>query len=192
MPRGKPNALKRAIIAEEQKQIFEAVLKGTSVTAAGEAVGVGRDTAYRRFRAACDEHPVMAIENYRTLELARLDRIVDRLTEILDASDAKNVVNAAQVLVRVQERRAKLLGMDAAIKVEQTLTVRNESSIDEEIRELSEMLGLNDPSSNPGNRTVSSTGTQTGTQVSEQSAPPVGVSEQPSEITEQTGSTDVR
>lgn len=105
-----------------------------------------------------------AIEGKKTelAELARISRYlldvmnrehicVDHGRVILDEGrrvlDDAPGIRAALGLVRVQERRAKLLGLDAPAKAR--VEVVTEDMVDAEIRRLTEKLDLNDRSALP-------------------------------------------
>src|SRR5262245_66645904 len=79
----------------------------------------------------------------RRIELERLDAVTQRLFSILNGDDAtaKDRIAAATALVRVGERRSKLLGLDAPTRVE-TTTDRFADMSDAELIEYARRLGV--------------------------------------------------
>ena len=117
-PHAKPNP---ARIAQEQEQALQLKLQGHSVRSIAQIMGMPPSTVQDRLQAAYDQlvHPVA--EEVRRLELERLDRWQLRLEEKLD--DGEDPVRVVPTALKVQERRARLLGLDAPERSEVTATV---------------------------------------------------------------------
>jgi hypothetical protein len=97
----------------------------------GELLGVSRSTACDMVRRGIADVPTERAEQTRALELEKLDRLERRALEVLDTDhvrvehgriilhdgkplvDYRPTLHAIATLVRVAERRAKLLGLDA-------------------------------------------------------------------------------
>ena len=108
--------------AERREEAVKMRLAGLSYAQIGDRLGVTRQAAFAYvsssladLRAATAE----AAEDVREMELARLDAM---LVPMLEAAEAGQQTAVDRVL-RIQERRAKLLGLDAAEKHETNLKV---------------------------------------------------------------------
>lgn len=73
-------------------------------------------------------------EELRTLELARLDELTQRAWGILDDEPPGVALQAIDRILKIQERRAKLLGLDAPTRVE--AQVQETTQQDIELQEL--------------------------------------------------------
>ena len=99
------------IAANRQRQDTAVRLRLEGHTWAEVAQGAGyahAEGACRAVRQALDRIPVANVEHYRTEELARLDALHQAWWDAALDGDPK----AATVILRVSERRAKLLGLD--------------------------------------------------------------------------------
>jgi hypothetical protein len=126
----------------------------------GEELGISTSTAFERVQRGMQAVPTEGIIEARRLELAKLNNIERRLLVVLgqrqprvdhgrviwdvDPGTGKRVrlldygpvVQAAAGMLRVQERRATLLGLDAPAQIRvETIT---EDMLDQEIRRFSE------------------------------------------------------
>lgn len=91
--------------------------------------------AVERALAAAVREPAAEL---RELELMRLDRLYLVASELLDGDDRDVRLKAVDRLVRISERRSRLLGLDAPTKIE-GFTI---DQIDAEIARLSAELGV--------------------------------------------------
>lgn len=88
--------------------------------------------AWKAVQRALGRVPQGAVEDYRRIELARLDRLwAAYWPKALGGN-----IQAAIYLLKVSERRSRLLGMDAAVAIRATVT----DALDAEIEELLEAL----------------------------------------------------
>lgn len=117
-PSAKPNPAK---VAQEQHDAFQLKLKGLSVRAIAQELGMAPSTVQDRLRAAYDDLVLPAADEVRQLELARLDAWQVRLEERME--DGEDPVRVVPIGLKVQERRARLLGLDAPERQELTTTV---------------------------------------------------------------------
>lgn len=122
----------------------------------GYADGSG---AYKAVQRALKAIVVEASAEVRSVELIRLDRMWIAAQAVLEAehfvvsqgkliykgdeplADDAPVLAALDRLLKIQERRSRLLGLDAPVKTQVTVT----DEVDEKIRALAEDLKLNDP-----------------------------------------------
>lgn len=88
--------------------------------------------AWKAVQRALARVPQGAVEDYRRIELLRLDR----LWAAYWAKALGGDLPAALYLLKVSERRSRLLGMDAAVAIRATVT----DALDAEIEELLEAL----------------------------------------------------
>lgn len=116
-PASKPNP---ATIADEQARAFRLKLDGLSVREIANHMGMARSTVQDRLDAAYDElvHPLA--EEVRQLELARLDRWQKRLEDRLEDGEAPERI--IPIGLKVLDRRAKYLGLDAPLRVDANVT----------------------------------------------------------------------
>jgi hypothetical protein len=112
-PASIPNPAK---VAEEQAACFEWKRKGLSVRAISQRVGLPRSTVQDRLDSAYSELVMPVAAEVRLLELERLDSWLARLEELLD--NGEDPCRVIPVAVRVSERRARFLGLDAPVQVD--------------------------------------------------------------------------
>lgn len=110
MARG--TAAEQADILTRQLKAIELRTRGYSYRAIGEQLKVSHVQAYRdvsaelkRLTSLRDEK----LEELRELELQRLDRLLHKLDEKIEAGQ----LTAMDRALRIMERRARLLGLDA-------------------------------------------------------------------------------
>lgn len=104
----KPSA---TTIAKEQADCLRLSLDGLVVREIADELGIPKSTVQDRLTAAMAELVLPAADEVRLKELARLDRWQRRLEQRL--TDDEDPVRVVPVALKVQERRAKLLGLDA-------------------------------------------------------------------------------
>ena len=91
---------------------------GWTFRAIAEAIGVDVKTAFRDVTDALADHRESYAEtaaDVRTVELARLDRLWRRAEDLLE-SDDDDGAKAIGAALRIMERRARLLGLDAQVE----------------------------------------------------------------------------
>ncbi|MEU8275711.1 hypothetical protein ACFYOK_10780 [Microbispora bryophytorum] len=127
--------------AEQAAQAYELRLSGASFRTIASVLGVSVSTAHDRVTSAIAERVDPLADQYRAVELDRLDALTARAWRIMtsdhivvqhgkivrdeDGNPVKDdgpVIAAIGVLVRISERRSKLLGLDAAVKVDAQVT----------------------------------------------------------------------
>jgi hypothetical protein len=102
-------ATAQAIAAVKRAKVVEAVAEGATYEAAAKQAGYAtRSGAYKAFWKAVDGREAVAVEDHRTLELARLDALQVPLWEKAMNGDVK----AAGMVLRIIEQRSRLLGLD--------------------------------------------------------------------------------
>lgn len=102
--------------ARRRAKLVDLRIKGKTFQAIADELGYGtRDAAWRDWRRALElarAEADMELSEARAFELARLDA-VDRLA--WDQADAGEL-KALEILLKVSDRRAKLLGLDQPVK----------------------------------------------------------------------------
>ena len=112
-----PTAPKMVTAAQRRVQALELRKAGYTYEQIGVALGISSQAAYKHVVKALgviNEKLSEATEELRTLEVQRLDR----LFEVMYKKAEKGDMNAIDRCVRLMERRAKLLGLDAPAKQE--------------------------------------------------------------------------
>lgn len=111
------SSVRRIRTTEKTLKALELRKRGMNYTQIGEKLGCARNTACRyvlseleNLADKCREEAV----HVRDLELHRLDALYLKAWEAVEGGD----LPAIDRCLRVQERRAKLLGLDAAQKVD--------------------------------------------------------------------------
>jgi hypothetical protein len=108
--------------AERRVQALQLRMAGASYRAIGSRLGVSEAQAHRDVHAELTrlaEKAADAAEQVRTLELERLDAMLLALWP--QAKQANQ--GAIDRVLRLMERRAKLLGIDAPTRIDATLDV---------------------------------------------------------------------
>lgn len=146
MPKRRPNstspkAVKSAIL---RKEALALRLEGHSLLAIGEKLGISLPYAHRVVSKALRDIPNGEAEELRTLELTRLDGLQLEVMEVLrrfhpyvhagqivmvkddttgnsyPLADDSLILSSVDRLLKIQERRAKLVGLDKPEKKELT------------------------------------------------------------------------
>jgi hypothetical protein len=107
---------------EQKSKAIQMRMLRFSYRAIAERLGITHTTAERWVAEAMGEYNqtrLQGAEKLRERELAHLDYLITKLAPKIEAGDTGAIGSA----VRVSERRARLLGLDAPAKVEVTNTV---------------------------------------------------------------------
>jgi hypothetical protein len=111
-----------ATVAEEQVRCYELRLTGMSLDRIAKETRLSKGTVHNRIQAEIAARVLPLADEVRKMELDRLDRWLEKLdAQIQDDEAAGRVARNIEVAVKVAERRAKLLGIDAPEKVEATV-----------------------------------------------------------------------
>ena len=116
---GRENNEKRFKALERRQQALELRKNGYDYKTIGKTLGVSAKTAFTYVQKCLEEireNTRETAEDVLELELKRLDVAQAALMPKVQAGDTR----AIDTLMRVQERRAKYLGLDAANKLEVT------------------------------------------------------------------------
>ncbi|GAA3267772.1 hypothetical protein [Streptomyces lavendulae] len=130
----------QAFTAERRAKAIRMKINGSTYTEIADELGYSsRGSACSDVRRALEKHVIeegLAVEAWRELELARLDILQKAIwPEAMEGSP-----RAIETALKILDRRAKLLGLDSAIKLE-VLTI---DALDAQIQRLEAELGRND------------------------------------------------
>ena len=115
MPKPRSRAHPDVVIqAEKQHQALQMVKAGYTLVEIAKKLGyAGKQGASELIKAALAQLVRVPAEEVRQLQLARLDLWLTKLEKKINKGDIK----AIQTALRIEERRARLLGLDAPVKV---------------------------------------------------------------------------
>ncbi len=128
-PASTPNPAK---IAQQQEEIYQLRLQGLTVRQIATQIGMPRSTVQNRLDSEITGRVLPVADEVRLLEVDRLDAWLARLENRLEQGE--DPVRVVPVLLKVQERRARLLGLDAPERAD--VTVHQVDAEDIELREL--------------------------------------------------------
>lgn len=106
---------------EQQKnQALKLWMTGAKYEQVGKALGVSTMTAYARVQKALDEmRPHADFDRYRSIQLAEIEMmrrpmrsVIVRFGQMENPSTLEQATKAITSLIKIQEREAKLLGLD--------------------------------------------------------------------------------
>lgn len=129
----------QAKTAERRGKAIRLKIEGKTYTEIAELLGYdSKASACTDIKRALERHVIeegLAVEAWRELELARLDVLQQAIwPEAMDGSP-----RAIETALKILDRRAKLLGLDSAVKLE-VLTI---DALDAQIQRLEAELGRN-------------------------------------------------
>lgn len=154
----RPPRYTNAHFAEEQRLCYELRLRGLSIRQIADETGMTPSTVHRRIQCEIRETIQPLADEVRQLELDRLDRLQQIALGVMGADhplvsdgrvvhavmpdgtkvplqDHGPVLAAMDRFLKIQDRRAKYLGLDAATKVDATVTETTQQDL-----ELAEMV----------------------------------------------------
>jgi hypothetical protein len=125
---------------EEQAHLDTEALRlrslGWTYQRIADNIGVTKATAYNRVQRALAAIPAEAVDEFRRLEMERLDLVLNVAMDKAMSGD-KGALFAVDRVITIMDRRAKLMGLDAPTKHE-VLTL---DAVTAEIRRLEAQLG---------------------------------------------------
>ena len=110
------DARDRLTIEQRREQVAQLYLAGANQTAIAKQLGISQPTVVRDIqyvKAMWKESQIEAMDDAVTRHLTELDFIREQLRN--DYANSKSITTLKE-LIRVQEREAKLLGLDAPVK----------------------------------------------------------------------------
>jgi hypothetical protein len=135
--------------AARRAQVLKARLAGASFQDIGRQLGISDTRAHQFYTDALRRTVQEPADQLRRLECARLDALQAHLTPLLAQPD--QVIPAALALLKVQESRRKLFGLDAPARLAANVAVRELTvdAIDDELARLTAELAALDPPHDP-------------------------------------------
>jgi AcrR family transcriptional regulator len=149
----RPPRYTNANFAEEQRLCYQLRLRGLSIRQIADETGMSPSTVHRRIECEIRETVQPLAEQVRALELDRLDQLQQVALAVMNADhplvsdgrvvrtelpdgtkvalqDHGPVLAAMDRFLKIQDRRAKLLGLDAAVKVDATVVETTQLDIE--------------------------------------------------------------
>lgn len=102
-------------VAWQEQEAARLKAKGLSAEAIAEELGIGRSTAYRRIQGGLAALPVRSLQEYRAQQELRLEHAIRVAASIMMDEQEHGPelrLKALDRLLKVEERLAKLLGLD--------------------------------------------------------------------------------
>lgn len=111
-------------VLDRRSDVWERRVRGETVREIAKELGIGVGTVHadlEAVRAELDENSRCRAEIERSVGAGRLDKVSRKLMATVDlVDDPGELSTIANALARIEERRSKLLGLDAASKTELT------------------------------------------------------------------------
>lgn len=128
-------------LVDREVRVLELRRMGFTWARIAEQVGYADHTgAYAAYKRAIKRTQQQPADELREQELDR----IDRLQLALWPNAMKGNAQAVTTIIRLMERRARLLGLDMPVKIEQDITTWNgDESIDRAVRDLAALLRTN-------------------------------------------------
>lgn len=128
-------------LVDREIQVLNLRRSGLTWSRIAEEVGYADHTgAYAAYKRAIKRVMQQPVEELRTQELDRLDRLQLATWPAAMKGDTRAILT----IVRLMERRAKLVGLDKPIKIEQEVTTWDgNESIDRAVRDLANLFIAN-------------------------------------------------
>lgn len=117
-----------AQVAEQQIRCYELRLTGMSLDRIAKETTLSKGTVHNRIQAEIQARVLPLADEVRKLELDRLDRWLAKLDQQIEAGET--VPRCVEVAVKVSERRARLLGIDAPQQLEATVTEVSQADLE--------------------------------------------------------------
>lgn len=122
-----------AIASDRERQALELRKAGATLDAIARQLGYADPSgAHRAITRAIERIPAQAVNEFRAVDVERLDRLFLAVWQPALAGDLKALDRALRIL----DQRAKLLGLNTPVKAEMDVTVTERSAVDIELAEL--------------------------------------------------------
>lgn len=130
-------------VIDKERQVLELRLSGVTFEMIAKKVGFASAgacyNAYKRALIRTLQEPADAV---REAEVARLDRLMQSVW----VSALRGDVRSVDAVLRIMDRRARYLGLDAPTKSQMEVTTYDKDSIDAEVAKLVSLLGSGEAS----------------------------------------------
>jgi len=112
-------------MAYETEWVYRLKLAGKTHSQIAQITGLSKGTVQNRFDAARAERIYPKVDEYRQLQLDRLEKLLGHLSAKVEEG---NPAAIAQSLA-IHDRIARLLGLDSPVKVDHTVTETTQEDI---------------------------------------------------------------
>lgn len=148
-------------IIDKEKRVLELRRGGLTFDLIAERVGYASASgAHKAFKSACRRIVVEDVDAIRNTEIDRLDIAQAAIwSDVINGADAQIRARAVLALIKIMERRAKLLGLDMPVKSQVEVNIYDRDSIDAEVARLVSLLNSKPQSALEA--PISETGTDT-------------------------------
>lgn len=146
--KGQKKGQQVTIASERRREAFDLRKRGATYDEIGRVLGITKQAAYELVKRELDyirANMQDDVEAVRAMELERLDRLFAGSYAQAAGGDPKALAS----IMRVMERRARLLGLDAPIRQDIELVAFNGSELDREVIRLA-TLATDGAGSQPG------------------------------------------
>jgi hypothetical protein len=139
---------------ERKRQAIAMRRTGATFEDIGRALGISTQAAHKAVKRALAELAAMTMDEAASLRALELDRL-DRMQAAIWRNVTSGNLSAVDRALRIMERRAKLLGLDAPAKVASTNPEGDEERpfgflvLPEEIEDVDEWVRRNAPTTAP-------------------------------------------
>jgi hypothetical protein len=113
-------------IAYEQERVYNLKLAGKSHAEIAQIMGISKGTVQNRFDAAKAQRIYPKVDEYRQIQLDRLERLLSHLS----TKCAEGNPGAIGQAIAIHDRIARLLGLDSPIKVDATVTETTQQDLE--------------------------------------------------------------
>ena len=129
-------------VVEKEAKVLELRRGGLTFDLIAQRVGyAGASGAHKAFVNACNRIVYAEVEETRKIEMDRLDIAQAAIWgDIVNAPDAQTRARAVLALMKIMERRAKLLGLDMPTKAQVEGNIYDRNTIDAEVARLVSIL----------------------------------------------------
>jgi len=129
-------------VIEKQKKVLELRRGGLTFDLIAERLGYANASgAHKAYIAACRLIVVEDVEAIRNTEIDRLDIAQAAIWgDLINGADAQDRARAVLALIKIMERRARLLGLDMPVKSQVEVNIYDRNSIDAEVARLVSLL----------------------------------------------------
>lgn len=129
-------------VIEKQKKVLELRRGGLTFDLIAERLGYANASgAHKAYQSACRLIVVEDVEAIRNTEIDRLDIAQAAIWgDLINGQDAQDRARAVLALIKIMERRARLLGLDMPVKSQVEVNIHDRNSIDAEVARLVSLL----------------------------------------------------
>lgn len=122
----------QAQVSEERQQCYQLRLAGVSTQAIAKQLGISVGTVHNRVTQEIQSREEPLAEEMRKMQLDRLDDWLVRLNA--QVRDGRQVARSIEVALRVEERRAKLMGIDAPERMSTEVSYTPSSDLEQRVQ----------------------------------------------------------